>query len=294
MNRETEDRILEQPTQTTDVEPDVTNRDSSFAVRHSDEPVVVDKGVFPVPPSATEDSGNQGIEESNSRAEPSNPRIPELSSPALNQIVEALLFAAPVPVSSSRLCEIAGCAPDTLNQAIEQLNREYESAGRAYRIHRVAQGLQLYTLSEYAPWVRQLFKAQRATRLSRAGLETLAIIAYRQPVTKPEVEQLRGVDSTAPILTLLERRLVMLAGRAHKPGNPFLYRTSKEFLRYFGLADLDHLPSRDELEEFLRARANQAEEEDLELDSVPPQDSPRTEMPDVPASPSPEDSGLTP
>jgi segregation and condensation protein B len=253
----------------------------------SGEPVVVDKGVFPA--SATGPA----------QPESSNPRIPESSSPALNQIIEALLFAAPSPVTLSRLSEIAGCTPEELNQAIEQLNREYESARRAYRIHRVAQGLQLYTLSDYAQWVRQLFKTQRAARLSRASLETLAIVAYRQPVTKPEVEQLRGVDSTAPILTLLERRLIVFAGRAHKPGNPFLYRTSREFLRYFGLADLDHLPSRDELEEFLRSRANQAEEEDLGLDSVSAggnagtEAPPAAETPDVQAAQLPEDDGLT-
>jgi segregation and condensation protein B len=253
----------------------------------SGEPVVVDKGVFPASAAGP------------AQPESSNPRVPESSSPALNQIIEALLFAAPSPVTLSRLSEIAGCTPEELNQAIEQLNREYESARRAYRIHRVAQGLQLYTLSDYAQWVRQLFKTQRAARLSRASLETLAIVAYRQPVTKPEVEQLRGVDSTAPILTLLERRLIVFAGRAHKPGNPFLYRTSREFLRYFGLADLDLLPSRDELEEFLRSRANQAEEEDLGLDSVSAGDNagteapPAAETPDVPAAQLPEDAGLT-
>ena len=188
--------------------------------------------------------------------------VTDVRPPATVQVIEALLFAAPAPVTLTRLCAIAGCTPEVLNDAIEQLNREYESARRTFRIHRVAQGFQLYTLPEYASWVRQLFAAHRVSRLSRASLETLAIVAYRQPVTKPEVEQLRGVDSTAPILTLLERRLIVPAGRAHKPGNPFLYRTSKEFLRYFGLADLDHLPSRDELEEFLRSRVEQAEKED--------------------------------
>jgi segregation and condensation protein B len=287
MNRETEDRILEQPPQTADEEQAVTDRQSSFVIRHSEEPVVVDKGVFPVsPPGPAQPEETQGSHEEPQAG-------PQPAAPDLNQIIEALLFAAPSPVTLSRLCEIADCAPEALNQAIEQLNREYESARRAYRIHRVAQGLQLYTLPDYAQWVRQLFKAQRSLRLSRASLETLAIIAYRQPVTKPEIEQLRGVDSTAPILTLLERRLIVPAGRAHKPGNPFLYRTSKEFLRYFGLADLDHLPSRDELEEFLRARADQAEEEDLELDSVSARDNPQTETPDVQVAQPSEDPALT-
>jgi segregation and condensation protein B len=279
MTRETEERLLEQPSPTTDEEHEVTNRDSSLTGRHSDEPVVVDKGVFPVPvPEPAQPA------EAKDRAEESQTG-PRSAPPGLSQIIEALLFAAPAPVSASRLSEIAGGAPEALNQAIEQLNRDYESARRAYRIHRVAQGFQLYTLSDYAQWVRQLFKTQRAARLSRASLETLSIVAYRQPVTKPEVEQLRGVDSTAPILTLLERRLIVPAGRARKPGNPFLYRTSREFLRYFGLADLDHLPSRDELEEFLRARANQAEGEELELDRVSVQDNPQAETPPTAETP---------
>jgi segregation and condensation protein B len=286
MNQETENQQPEQPSQAESEENEVTIRNSSFVARHSSESVVVDKGVFPTPdaPSAPAECEIPTAEEQTA--------IP-VPAPSTNQIVEALLFAAPAPVTMGRLCEIAGGAPEALNDAIEQLNRDYQSAGRAYRIHRVAQGFQLYTLPDYAQWVRQLFRSQRAARLSRASLETLAIIAYRQPVTKPEVEQLRGVDSTAPILTLLERRLIVLAGRAHKPGNPFLYRTSKEFLRYFGLADLDHLPSRDELEEFLRARADQADEADLELDSVSARDDPQTETPDVQVAQPPEDPGLT-
>jgi segregation and condensation protein B len=214
-------------------------------------PVVVDKGLFPVTGTGPVDAANADVA--------------SVPTPTERQIVEALLFAAPAPVVLSRLCEITGSKPEMLNATIDELNREYEAAGRAFRIQRVAQGLQLFTLPDFAEWVRQLFKTPRATRLSRASLETLAIIAYRQPVTKPEVEQLRGVDATAPLMTLLERRLIVIAGRAHKPGNPFLYRTSREFLRYFGLADIDLLPSRDELEGFLRARAEQAEKEDLGL-----------------------------
>ena len=206
------------------------------------EPVVVDRGAFPAAPDqapATSD-GPAGA----------NDLIPASSS----QVIEALLFAAPAPVALTRLCAIAGCAPEELDEAIEQLNREYESARRTFRIHRVAQGFQLYTLPEYAQWVRQLFTAHRVSRLSRASLETLAIVAYRQPVTKPEIEQLRGVDCSGPIVTLLERRLIATYGRAARPGNPFLYRTTPEFLRYFGLAGLEDLPRMEEIGEFLARR----------------------------------------
>jgi segregation and condensation protein B len=180
--------------------------------------------------------------------------------PSLDRIVEALLFAATSPTPEPRLREIAGCAASELSNVVAQLNREYESAGRAFRIHRIAQGYQLYTLPEYSEWVKRLFKSQRGPRLSKAALETVAIVAYRQPVTRPEIEQLRGVDCSAPLVTLLDRKLLVLAGRAHKPGSPFLYRTGKEFLRYFGLGSLDDLPRHEELEEFLRRRAEQESE----------------------------------
>lgn len=182
--------------------------------------------------------------------------------PTLDRIIEALLFAATSPAAESRLREIAGCSSQELSAVVAQLNHEYESDRRAFRIHRIAQGYQLYTLPEYSDWVKGLFKAQRGPRLSKAALETIAIIAYKQPATRPEIEQLRGVDCSAPLATLLDRKLIVLAGRAHKPGSPFLYRTSKEFLRYFGLASLEDLPRQEELEEFLRRRADQESEAD--------------------------------
>ncbi|MGB9741894.1 MAG: SMC-Scp complex subunit ScpB [bacterium] len=175
----------------------------------------------------------------------------------LEPIVEAVLFAADGPVTIARLAEIAGQHENAVQQAIENLNRIYAETGRAFRISRVAQGYQLYTLPEYAEWIRKLYAHTRIQRLSAAALEVLAIIAYKQPVTRPEIEQLRGVDCSAPLLTLLERGLVSTAGRAHRPGNPFLYRTTREFLRYFGLESLDDLPRLEELGEFLAAREPQ-------------------------------------
>jgi segregation and condensation protein B len=217
-------------------------------------------------------------------AEPARP------VPTREQIVEALLFAATAPLTENRLREILHCSNEELVRAIDHLNQEHETTKRAFRIHRIAQGYQLYTREEYAEYVRCLFKTTRAQRLTRASLETLAIVAYRQPVTKPEIEQLRGVDTTAPLLTLLERRLILLAGRAHKPGNPFLYRTSKEFLRYFGLTSLEDLPRQEELEEFLRVRADQAEAEaEADMESVLVGEQPAGESVDMPV-PAPEES----
>jgi len=170
------------------------------------------------------------------------------------QIIEALLFAANAPLSLSRLAQIVGKYPLEIIQAIDVLNQDYEATGRTFRIHQVSAGYQLYTQPDYGQWVRSLFQQTHRVRLSKPSLEVLAIIAYEQPTTKPEIEKLRGVDSSGPIMTLLERKLIQVEGRAKKPGNPFLYRTTKEFLRYFGINELTDLPRKEDLEQFLSHR----------------------------------------
>jgi segregation and condensation protein B len=170
------------------------------------------------------------------------------------QVIEALLFAADAPVKLDRLAELAETTPESARSVIDELNATYQETGRIFRIQRVAQGFQLYTMPEYAEFVRRLYQHQYTHRLSRAALEVMAIIAYKQPVTRPEVEQLRGVDCSGPLVTLLERRLIATYGRASRPGNPFLYRTTPEFLRYFGLAGLEDLPRMEEIGEFLARR----------------------------------------
>jgi segregation and condensation protein B len=182
---------------------------------------------------------------------PSSPSIPPLDP---NQVIEALLFAADAPVKLDRLAELAAVPPETVRTVIDRLNTDYQETGRAFRVQRVAQGFQLYTMPTYAEFVRRLYQRQYTHRLSRAALEVLAIVAYKQPVTRPEIEQLRGVDCSGPLVTLLERRLIATYGRASRPGNPFLYRTTSEFLRYFGLAGLEDLPRMEEIGEFLARR----------------------------------------
>jgi segregation and condensation protein B len=179
-----------------------------------------------------------------------NENTPTSTPLKLKNIVEALLFAENNPLMLSRLIEITNSLPEDIVKSIEELNKEYESTGRSFRIEKVANGYQLYTLPEYSQWVRTLYKSSYH-RLSRPALETLAIIIYNQPVTRPEIEKLRGVDCSGPLLTLLERKLIRIEGRARKPGGPFLYGTGKEFLRYFGLSTLNDLPSKEELQAFL-------------------------------------------
>lgn len=176
------------------------------------------------------------------------------------QIVEALLFAANTPLSLSRLAQIVGKTPPEIIEAIDNLNQDFEATGRTFRIHQVSSGYQLYTLPDYGQWIRNLYQHTHRVKLTKPSLEVLAIVAYEQPVTKPEIEKLRGVDSSGPIMTLLDRKLIQVEGRAKRPGSPFLYRTTKEFLRYFGINDLNDLPRKEDLEEFLTLRRDQMQE----------------------------------
>jgi segregation and condensation protein B len=176
----------------------------------------------------------------------------------MKEVVEALLFAAQEPLSSERLSKILGISPEAVAELVSELNAEYEATGRTFRVERIARGYELYTLPRYGNWLK-LLTPSRDQRLSRASLETLAIIAYNQPITRPQIEAIRGVDSSAPLTTLLSRRLIQSRGRAPSPGRPILYATARDFLRYFGLADLKELPRKEELEEFLRSRDGKAE-----------------------------------
>jgi segregation and condensation protein B len=161
----------------------------------------------------------------------------------LPAILESLLFAAAAPVPVARLVEaLDGPSRAEVVQALEALAHRYERDGRGLRLAQVAGGYQLRTPPEHAPWVRRLLR-ERPARLSRPMLETVAIVAYRQPCTRLEIEAIRGVDVDAVLSTLLERRLVRIVGRKEAPGRPLLYATTREFLEVFGLPDLAALPA---------------------------------------------------
>jgi segregation and condensation protein B len=165
----------------------------------------------------------------------------------LKAILESLLFAAGEPVSFARLAAVLDNLPrDAIRKALGEMMLGYGTRGIV--LEEVAGGYQLRTPKEHALYVRKLLAA-KPPRLTRPLLETLAIIAYRQPVTRPEIEQLRGVDSGGVLDTLLERELVRIAGRKEAPGRPIMYATSTEFLEVFGLRDLDGLPDLEELKE---------------------------------------------
>jgi segregation and condensation protein B len=178
-------------------------------------------------------------------------------------VIESMLLASGAPVPLVRLVEALDGPPRReVAAALRTLGESYEREGRGLRLVYVAGGYQLRSAPEHGPWVRRLLGG-RPPRLSRPMLETLAIIAYRQPCTRPEIEAIRGVDADAVLTTLLERRLIRIQGRKEAPGRPMLYGTTRDFLEVFGLPDLQALPPLGELgegAEALMARVDTAGE----------------------------------
>jgi len=182
---------------------------------------------------------------------------------SLIHVIEALLFTAQKPLSIREMVtaiksaegDPAGAGPNEFSRvreaevaaALEQLKINYIGQERAFQLTEKAEGWQLTTDPKYAQWVRQLFPALKPARLSAPALETLAIIAYRQPITRADVEAVRGVNIDGVLQTLMERGLVKIAGRAEIPGRPLLYETTQFFLDHFGLRTLDELPNVEEL-----------------------------------------------
>ncbi len=175
---------------------------------------------------------------------------PEQNDPdPQRRLVEALILASPEPLPAKRLADLVPrCPAERVRELVAELNAEYAARGRAFEICEVAGGFQMRTLPEFAPYVQQL-QSTRPLRLSPAALETLAVVAYRQPVTRAEVEFVRGVDVGAVLRGLLERKLLRIAGHREVPGRPMLYATARRFLEVFGLASLDDLPTLREIRE---------------------------------------------
>jgi len=186
-------------------------------------------------------------------------------------IIEALIFGSDEPLTAGQIVSIISSAEDSglrmritedeVLQHIRQLNAEYVRAGRAFRIIQVAGGYQFATMPEYADWLGKMMKEKAKRKLSPSALETLAIIAYKQPVTKPEIEAIRGVSADYVISTLLERGLITIVGRAATPGRPLLYGTTQDFLKHFGINDLADLPKPREIDEIMREPGFELEKE---------------------------------
>jgi segregation and condensation protein B len=179
---------------------------------------------------------------------------------SLKNIVEALIFASDEPIDINTISEVIMSVihqenVDNLSEeiadSISELNEFYEKNNMAFRIIRIAKGFQFATIPEFSKFVGYMNTERRRKRLSQAALETLAIIAYKQPITKPEIERIRGVGAEYILSTLLEKNLICIKGRAETVGRPLLYSTTDEFLKYFGIGDIDDLPKPREIEEVM-------------------------------------------
>ena len=183
------------------------------------------------------------------------------------RVVEALLFSSPSVLGVKTIAEVLGnFRVDQVRIVIDVLNGEYEQSSRSFRIQRIGDGYQMRTLPMFKTWVQKTSPLKTA-RLSQAALETMAVVAYRQPVTRADIDHLRGVDSSGSLRNLLDKRLVRILGKDKTPGRPMLYGTSRDFLSLFNLSDLREMPTPEDLQQ----EAMQLEDGDAEETAAPPQ-----------------------
>ncbi len=192
-------------------------------------------------------------------------------SESKRHIIESLIFGSDESLTPRQIQEILWAAEngalryrmreEEILGYIRELNAEYVHAGRSFRIIHVAGGYQFATMPDFAEWLGRMVKEKSRRKLSQATLETLSVIAYKQPVTKPEIEAIRGVNADYAIQKLMERGLVTIAGRAMTPGRPLLYGTTMDFLKHFGLNDLSELPKPREIEEIMAEQGTEMERE---------------------------------
>jgi segregation and condensation protein B len=189
---------------------------------------------------------SEAVEEALERAPKPTRDLSELVA-----VVEALIFVADEPITSKLIADVLGEDKQAVEAAVEQLKEEYENRESGLQIREIAGGFQIATRTEFHEEVRKFLKTRPSAKLSLASLETLAVIAYKQPVTVPEILEIRGVQSASAIKTLLDKRLIVAKGRKETVGRPMQYGTSKEFLLQFGLRDLTELPSIEDFEDLV-------------------------------------------
>lgn len=175
-----------------------------------------------------------------------------LPSEELKAVIEALVFASPDPLTPKTLFKVLESEPrEDVQASLDSLRRDYAQGHGGLHLVEVAGGYQIVTRPELSEWVRRLFHERKTQKLSVAALETLAVVAYKQPITAPEITEIRGVNTAGVVATLLERRLIKIAGRKQVVGRPFLYATTREFLIRFGLRDLADLPHMEDMADVL-------------------------------------------
>jgi len=171
----------------------------------------------------------------------------------LRDIIESLIFISQEPLTVDRMAAVLeGTPAGDIQAAVDELVGAYAEPGRGIRVIHTGGGYIFSTKPDHDRWIRKLLQIERKNKLSSASLETLAAIAYHQPVTQAEVSAIRGVDATYTLKTLLDKKLIKIVGRKKAPGNPLVYRTSDRFLQYFGLNSLDELPSEEEIGKILQ------------------------------------------
>jgi segregation and condensation protein B len=200
---------------------------------------------------------------------PDDEQMPRRGSAELKAIIEALIFASPDPLTLKAICKLLDSEPkEDVQAAIAELKQDYERPG-GLQLVEVAGGYQIVTRPDLHEWVRRLFHERSTQRLSVQALETLAVVAYRQPVTSLEITEIRGVNTAGVLNTLLERHLIKIVGRKPVVGRPFMYATTKEFLIRFGLNDLSDLPKVEDMAEALGIEAPLLVERPLAEDQLP-------------------------
>ncbi|HEY6147726.1 MAG TPA: SMC-Scp complex subunit ScpB, partial [Thermoanaerobaculia bacterium] len=237
-------------------------------------------------PASVADGGGPDAGGSDSAPAPAEPEPPprprETRAARIRDAVEALLFSSPRPVGERDLANVLEATPEAVREALAGLAAEADAPGRGVRLEQVGGGWRYVTRPEFDSLLRKYHDVTERSRLSLAALETLAIIAYRQPITLPEVQEIRGVNSSSVLKTLFEKKLITTAGKKSVVGTPFLYRTTPDFLVRFGLNELEELPKPEEIEEDLAATLPD------EAAALPPR-GPREEMTGVPAGDDDED-----
>lgn len=178
---------------------------------------------------------------------------------SIHSIIESLIFASPIPVTAEEICrilvdtdEVLELHPADIEHIVMDLNQEYEDAGRSFGINYTGGGYTFATDKRYYKWLQKFQHENISRKVTPSALEALAIIAYKQPVTKPEIDHIRGVDSGYIVRQLLEKNLIEVAGRADKPGRPLVYKTTQNFLKHFGINSVEELPKPREIEEILQ------------------------------------------
>jgi segregation and condensation protein B len=209
---------------------------------------------------APQDEVAEGAEQEPEAATPENPQSairnpqselpnPQSETPTVESVIEAILFATDEPLTDGKLASIVETTAKQVRESVESLNAKYAANHSAFRIEQIAGGYQMLTLNLYNPWLKKMLRARSDSKLSPAAMETLAIIAYKQPIIRADIEAIRGVAVGEVIRSLMYKGLVKIAGRAEILGRPMLYGTTKKFLEVFGLNSLKDLPKAEELKD---------------------------------------------